>query len=251
MSKPVIALQLYTVRDFAQDDPRGTLQKVKEMGYNAVELAGTYGLAAPEFKQMLDDVGLTAFSAHAGHNEFENDMDGTVAAYKTFGCKYLAIPGLGNDKLPGGPHWPATKEFLQKIAAKCRAAGIVPMYHNHAHEFVKLPGGEYVLDAFFRELPEFDAEIDSGWVSAAQLCPAEYIKQYAGRCPVLHLNDTIITDGNIVDYPVGSGSQDMPAIVKAATEGGAACFVVELDATTGMTSLEAARQSLEYLKGLV
>lgn len=251
MSKPIIALQLYTVRDFAVKDPRDTLQKIKEMGYNDVELAGMYGLSAQEFRALLDEVGLRAVSAHVGYGDFKNDIDGTVDAYKTLGCKYVAIPWLDEHDLPGGENWAESKPLLQKIAAKLRESGIVPLYHNHDFEFKKLTNGEYILDAFFRELPEFDTEIDSGWVAAVDLCPATYIKQYAGRCPLIHLKDTIITDGNIVDHPVGSGSQDMPAITKAALESGAAGFVAELDETTGMTSLEAAKQSLEYLRGLV
>jgi len=250
MNKPIIALQLYTVRDFAEKDPRGTLQKIAEMGYTDVELAGMYGLSVQELKAMLDEVGLRAVSAHIGYGDFKNDLDGTVAAYKALGCKYAAIPGIGEAELPGGENWASSKQLLQKIAAKVREAGMIPLYHNHDYEFKKLANGEYILDAFFRELPEFDTEIDSGWVSAVDLCPAAYIKQYAGRCPLVHLKDTIITDGNIVDYPVGSGSQDMPAITKTALESGAAGFVAELDETVGMTSLEAAKQSLEYLKGL-
>lgn len=251
MSKPIIALQLYTVRDFAEKDPRGTLQKVKEMGYTDVELAGTYGLPVQELRQMLDDAGLRAISAHVGYGELKNDLDNTVAAYKALGCKYAAIPWIDEDHLPGGEHWATDKPILQKIAAKLKEAGITPMYHNHAFEFKKLSNGEYILDEFFKDLPEFETQIDSGWVSAADLCPAAYIRKYAGRCPLVHLKDTIITDGNIVDHPVGSGSQDMPAITKAALESGAVGFVVELDETVGMTSLEAAKQSLEYLKGLL
>ena len=40
-AKPVVALQMYTVRDEAQMDFAGTLKKVAEMGYPAVQLAGT------------------------------------------------------------------------------------------------------------------------------------------------------------------------------------------------------------------
>jgi len=248
MSKPVVALQLYTVRDFAEKDLKGTLLQVKAMGYDYVELAGMYGKSAAELKVILDEAGLSAVSAHVPIQAFEADLEGTIAAYKTVGCKYVGIPWLGHAELPGGENWPAMKAFLIKADALCEAAGITLMYHCHAHEFDKLPSGEYILDALFRELPALENEIDSGWVDAVGLCPAEYIKQYAGKVPVIHLKDT---DRNAKeDRPVGQGTQDMPAITKAAEESGTKVLVAELDEAVGMTSLEAARQAREYLKSL-
>jgi len=248
MSKPAIALQLYTIRDFTEKDLRGTLQKVKEIGYNNVELAGMYNLSAPELKTLLDEVGLNAISAHVGIQAFENDVQGTINDYKTLGCKFIGIPWLDAASLPGGENWATTRALLVKILAAGKTAGIPIMYHNHAHEFEKLPSGEFILDALFADLPEMEAEIDSGWVHAVDLCPAAYIKQYAGRCPVVHLKDT---DKNAKeDRPVGQGTQDMPAITKAAVESGAKCFVAELDNAVGITSLEAAKQSFDYLKSL-
>ncbi len=43
MSDLLIALQLHSVRSCMESDFEGTLCKVKEMGYNGVELADFYG----------------------------------------------------------------------------------------------------------------------------------------------------------------------------------------------------------------
>jgi len=248
MSTPVVALQLYTVRDFAEKDLKSTLIQVKEMGYDAVELAGMYDKSATELKALLDEVGLSAVSAHVLIQAFEADLESTIAAYKIVGCKYIGIPWLDHANLPGGEKWSVMKAFLIKIDALCEEAGITLMYHCHAHEFDKLPNGEYILDALFRELPTLENEIDSGWVDAVNLCPAEYIRKYADKVPVIHLKDT---DRNAKeDRPVGQGTQDMPAITKAAEESGTKVLVAELDEAVGMTSLEAAKQAREYLKSL-
>ena len=53
MKERLIALQVYSVRDAAEADFAGTMRKVKEMGYNGVELAGTYGMTAVEAKKIL------------------------------------------------------------------------------------------------------------------------------------------------------------------------------------------------------
>ena len=273
MSKPTVALQLYTVRDFAAKDLPGTLKQVKAMGYDTVELAGTYDLETADFKKLLDDNGLEAVSAHVGYQAFEADAAGTVAMYKALGCKIVSIPWLGLESLPGGPDFDKTKALMTKIAALCKEQGMVLGYHNHAFELTETtPCGAFVLDALFDALPAdvLQAQLDTGWVTAAGQDSVAYIKKYAGRCPTVHLKDIVKSGGDTAkaavellgsdtgleldakyeDRPVGQGMQDMPAVTKAAIENGAWLMVVELDEAVGMTSLEAAKQSREYLKSL-
>ena len=59
-----IALQLFSVRDELAADFRGTLQKVKDLGYEGVEFAGLHGRDPQEIRAMLDDIGLKGMSAH-------------------------------------------------------------------------------------------------------------------------------------------------------------------------------------------
>ena len=73
MKKHLIALQVYSVRDVAEKDFAGTVRKVKEMGYDGVELAGTYGMTAVEIKKILDETGLELVSAHVPMNQLEDD----------------------------------------------------------------------------------------------------------------------------------------------------------------------------------
>ena len=56
MSRLPVALQVYSVRDEAENDFRSTMRKVKEIGYDGVELAGLYGLAPSEVKSVLDEL---------------------------------------------------------------------------------------------------------------------------------------------------------------------------------------------------
>lgn len=246
MKKPFVALQMYTVRDFA--DAPATLRKVKEMGYDFVELAGMYDMNAPQFKKLLDEIGLRAISAHVPYNAFEENAAATVADYKLLGCEYLVIPMLPVELIPGGTG--CAKDLLKNFCAECKNAGIIPAYHNHAFEFEKLPCGTFKLDALFADVPDLHAQIDAGWVTMAGQSPEAYIKKYAGRCPMVHLKDTAEVENGYEDRPVGKGAQDIPAITKIAFAAGVAGFVVELDKAVGMTSLEAAAESRIYLKSL-
>ena len=59
-----VALQLYSVREDMEADFAGTLQKVKEIGYDGVEFAGLFGHDAREVNKMCKDAGLVPISAH-------------------------------------------------------------------------------------------------------------------------------------------------------------------------------------------
>jgi len=247
--KPFVALQLYTAREFAEQDLHETLRKIKAMGYDFVELAGTYGLSAAEFRAILDEIGLEAKSAHVPFDALEKNLHATLADYKLLGCKFIVIPMLATEKLPGGSDY--SKDALEKFCVACKNEGLVPVYHNHAHEFEKLSDGTFKFDKFFSDLPDMYAEIDTGWVTAAGQCPVACIEKYAERCPLVHFKDTAVnSNGDYEDRPVGKGSQDIAKIIEAALAGGAEGFVAELDKAVGMTALEAAAQSREYLKSL-
>ena len=60
MATVSVALQLYTVRDESARDFAGTLRRVAQIGYAAVEFAGYGGLAADEMRELLDEMGLQA-----------------------------------------------------------------------------------------------------------------------------------------------------------------------------------------------
>src|SRR6202042_3248690 len=73
--KPTIGLQLYTVRDAMAADPKGTLGKVAQIGYNSLEGAtytGTekfYGMDPQTFAGVLKNNGLIMRSCHYRYGE--------------------------------------------------------------------------------------------------------------------------------------------------------------------------------------
>ena len=270
MNKIPVGIQVYSVRDLAQNDLKGTLQQLKDMGYDGVELAGLYGHTAEEVRQILDEVGIPAISAHVPYVELLSDMEGTVQKYKRIGCKYIAVPYLTEEYRPGTPLFPEVVENIRKIGKVCKENDIVLLYHNHDFEFAKMKDGSYALDYLYDTVPAdyLQTELDTCWVRVGGEDPVAYIHKYAGRCPVVHLKDYVGTrsahmyeligiesepEEKTEEFgfrPVGYGVQDMPAIVHAAIESRAAWVVVEQDQSKERPSIEAARMSIEYIRSL-
>ena len=270
--KAQVAYQIYSARDEAAADLQGVLMQIHEIGYDGVEFAGFYGHDALEVKAWLQEIGLTAISSHVPFPLLENDLFATVAYHQVIGCSYMAVPYLDETQRPGGPGFAAALRTLYHVGKVCRKAGIQLLYHNHDFEFETL-SGQHGLDFLYDATPPqlLQAEIDTCWVHYSSLNPADYIRQYTGRVPIVHLKDYVGARGKERPYaliqagggtdqagenvqfcfkPVGYGCLDVQSVVDAGLEAGASWFVVEQDLSPERPPLEAAKMSLEYLRSI-
>ena len=263
-----IALQLYTVRDVAESDPVNILSQVKEMGYDGVELAGMYGKCPADMRALLDSVGLTAISAHVSYNEMIAAPEDVIGGYGVAGCPWIAIPYMADEYRIGAAKYDEAIAGIKLLGETAKKLGMTLLYHNHEFEFAKF-NGEFALDLLYKAVPAdlLQTQVDTCWAKVGGVDPAEYIRKYAGRAPIVHLKDFHMegaaNDANGQDGKtpkrnntfkfrhIGAGMQDIPSIVKASEEAGAKWLVVEQDfPTEGMTSVECARESLAYLRSL-
>lgn len=265
-----IAVQVYSVRNNAKEDLRGTLEKIKKMGYDGVEFAGLYGHTPAEVKAMCEEIGLTPVSAHVPYLDMLADPKGVLSQYAEIGVKFVAVPYLTAEYRPGTENFPEVVKNVEMLGGVAKELGIQLLYHNHDFEFVKIDG-KYALDVLYDTVPAdlLQTELDVCWVNVGGEVPADYIRKYKGRCPVVHLKDfygeksedmyELIgiqsaapkRPGNFEFRPVGSGLNDFPAILKASEESGAEWVVVEQDKPSmGLEPLECIEKSINYLKSI-
>ena len=270
MALPV-AVQLYSVRDSVEADMASALRKIKDMGYDGVEFAGLYGHSADYIRGLLDAIGLVPISAHVPLVEMLADPDGTFETYKKIGCRFVAVPYVTEERRPGAEDFFKTIDEIAALGKTAKKYGITLLYHNHDFEFKKVDG-EYGLDILYKKVPAeyLQTELDTCWVNVGGENPADYIRKYNGRCEIVHLKDFvgqksenmysligIKDDGKKADKQcfafrhLGAGVQNFPEILAACGECDVRWLVIEQDVPTeGLTSLESAEKSLQYLKSL-
>jgi sugar phosphate isomerase/epimerase len=267
-----VMIQLYNVRDELARDFEDTLSRVAGLGYSFVELAGLYGKKAGEFRACLDKAGLTAVSAHVPYREMTEDPERVISSYLSIGCKYIVIPYLAEEDRSTGPNYGEVKKGIAALCETAEKLKTTMLYHNHDFEFTQY-NGKYALDDLYDSIPALKTEIDTCWVKVAGVDPAGYLRKYKGRSPVVHLKDFHLSEGvqgeqmyeliglakkadssakgGFEFRSLGRGVQDIPEIIRAASDAGSSWLVVEQDRPTpGKTPLECAGESLAYLTKL-
>jgi sugar phosphate isomerase/epimerase len=212
-----LSLQLYTVRDHLSRDFRGTLERVREIGFEYVE-GGGGGHGAAEWRSTLDAVGLKCNGFHCPIETLEKGTESAIDDAKTLGCDFVIVPWLGVDRR------------LQLC------------YHNHDFEF---PDGLSTLYAN-SDPGLVKAEIDVAWVAIGGDDPVAWIQRMGSRVPLVHLKDY---DPSKTPrwQPGGQGVIDWDGVLAASRGAGSEFGVVELDEFAG-DPLEAARLSYEFFR---
>ena len=248
-----LAMQVYSVRDAAETDFVQCMKDLKAMGYDGVELAGTYGMTAVQIKEILDEVGLTLVSAHVGADLMWDDA--LMADYAATGMPYMAIPWFHK---PTDPAFLADNiEKIRVLGERCQSFGLQMGYHNHDFELAAVPeDGRCALEAYYEEIPAaiLKTQLDLAWVKAGGKDPVAFLRRFPNRAPTVHMKDYVGTFGtdDFALCPVGYGCQDVSALLAAAREVGTQWVIVEQDhASAGKTQMECAAMSAAYLKEIM
>ncbi len=247
MTKIPVALQLYTVRDDIRKDWERTLRDIARIGYAGVEFAGYADRTASDLKSLLADLNLRPAGGHVPIGQLESDLDRVIDFALELGNPYVVCPWIPQERRKKKSDWLAIAQLFNSVGEKCRQNGLTFCYHNHSFEFEKFDDA-CALDLLFGATnPELvKAELDTYWIQHGGADPAEYLRCYSGRCPLLHLKD-MADDEKRSFAEVGRGILDWKTIFEAADAGGVEWYIVEQDTCPG-PPIESAHASFENLR---
>ncbi|MEM7133325.1 MAG: sugar phosphate isomerase/epimerase [Chloroflexota bacterium] len=245
MSKPQIALQLYTLRDAMVEDIPITLSRIAELGFDFVESAFfPEGVTTQQAAAELRNAGLRVCSAHC-EIPVGDQQEAVLEIVDAFDCDSVVWHGWPED-----PDY-ATVDGVKRLAVRyneanaiCQAHGKRFGIHNHWWEFRDIDG-IYPYEILAEEMePSIFFEIDTYWAKTAGVDPIPVLQMLGHRAPLIHIKDGPATiEGDMV--AAGQGIMDIPAIIEASNDY-AEWYIIELDrCATDM--FEAVAQSRTYL----
>jgi len=238
------SIQLYTLRDMVKkpEDMYALFPKLKELGFDGVELGGTINQdEAKKLRRALDEAGLVATSAHFGLGDLKpKKLQKTLDFCKTLGMPMVGIGGADH----GTPRQAAKSCAVLKAANEAAAAqGITVHYHNHESEFEPYRDGTLAIDLFMAACP---LELDTHWSFCAGVDNFAFLTEHKDRICAIHIKDGVGKDTRAL----GEGETDLDAVVRGAKAIGMEWLVLEND-TPKPDGLSDAARSMEWLKANV
>ena len=239
--KDKISIQLYTLRNLFEADLEGTMSALADIGYRKVEMAGTYGRSAAEFRRILDANHIRATSSHVGIDGI--DLDQAIADARTLGNRRVVHP---YSNYPTIGEWRDFTARLEAAGKVFRRAGIPLGYHNHNHEFIAIDGVK-PYDVITRGTSRRDVylEMDLYWGVTGGQDPVKVFFQNAGRVKQFHVKDRK-PDGGFAD--LGEGTIDFPRIFRATHPLEVDEYIVENDQP--VDALKCADTGFRYLNNV-
>ena len=251
MKASQVAAQLYTVRDHTKtaSELAATLRKLRQMGYEAVQLSAIGPIPEEDVAKMLADEGLVACSTHEDSNQILNEPAAMAERVRKFGSASTAYP------YPSGLKFDDLEDVLG-LAKRLNEAGRIMLehgvslaYHNHNIEFRRF-GRRTMLEVIYEETdPRYlKGEPDTYWVQYGGGDPVEWCERLNGRLPLLHMKDYKTTAKDEPFFAeIGYGNLNWKKIVAAAEKAGCEWYIVEQDRWEH-DPFESLKMSFEYIR---
>ena len=259
--KKPVGVQLYTLRNEIGKDPKGTLERVAQLGYKQVETFGYgnrkwFNFSPTELSAVLKSNGLSSPSGHTYPGSFflkaswEDEWKRAVEDSKALGQEFIVIPWLEEAYRNSADNYKKIAAGLNKAGGMAKEGGLRLAYHNHDFEFATVEG-QTGFDILAKEtdakLVQF--ELDLYWAVKAGHDPVKLFEQHPGRFCMWHVKDMDKTPKKFFTE-VGNGVIDFKRIFKHAKLSGMKYFFVEQDQCPG-SPFDSIAKSIGYLNSNV
>jgi sugar phosphate isomerase/epimerase len=267
-------VQAGTILKALEADFEGTLKAVAAMGYKEIGTTGSFGRDPHYVRAQLDRFGLTSPNNHvapqATYQSFQRwvrrevsteanravyaqtfalenaraSFEDGIKTSKILGQKYVMWAILLPNQIVDRPTIDKHIALFNDLGDMCAKEGLTFAFHNHDREFAKI-GNDVILDLFLNNTDpdKVKFELDFYWATKAGADPLAYLKRYAGRTKLCHIKDITATG----DFAaVGSGTLDVPALIKAGDAAGIDHFLVEIDRSDD--PMGSIASSIKYLR---
>jgi sugar phosphate isomerase/epimerase len=247
-----LGIQAGVVRAALTRDFDGTLKRLADIGYTAIEwqwYGGNFGRTPSQLRVAVARAGLRAPSALVHAGTMLVGWERHIAAAKEAGLECLAVVNLTEDERQSMADWHEWADRFNRAGEIARKAGLWLALHNEPG-FMDPIDGRIPYDAFVeRTDPALVAlELDVGNLTRAGHDPVAYLRKYPNRYRFFHLKD-LPPAGTEGDRELGAGRVDLRRILSAVPHPDEASFFVEHRADPD-APFESVRRSFDHIAKL-
>jgi sugar phosphate isomerase/epimerase len=259
--KPVytnpIGMQAYTFRGSWPNGIEATLDTIQRLGVTEMEGGPIKGMTTEELRKQLDKRNIKMVSIGADYKLLSESAEETIKNAKILGAKFVMVAWIPHDK--GGFTLDDAKKAVvdfNKAGKTLKENGITLTYHNHGYEFVPYEDGtlfDYIVKNTDPKYVSF--EMDILWTAFPGQDPVKLLNKYGSRWKLMHLKDLKkgvkgdLSGGTpkTNDVALGTGSIDIPGILKAAKKAGVEHYFIEDESPSYLAQIP---QTIAFIKSV-
>ena len=240
-----LAVQLWTFRKQLEKDAEETLRKIKLIGFNHVELAGTAGHNPADFALLLNKHELKVVGIHQPSPMLWPKVSELVGEYtvhlELFGCHHLVLLTDAWTKLDSS-YYEHYSERLSQIHRDIDDTVSISVHPYHT-DFLPQSGmngksGMRIVNE--KATAELLIEPDLHWVACSNRPFREALSCWEGRIKMVHLNGT---SGAKIQQPLDIDSETRGAL-DWLIEMDLECGIIEHDCAEPLSWCESSRNNL-------
>ncbi|MFV0465584.1 MAG: sugar phosphate isomerase/epimerase family protein [Lachnospiraceae bacterium] len=256
MKKSVQQIMIGTLTS-TEERASWTLQKVREFGFDAIELNGFMVRPTPmlvrlmtkaagmpvgnggklNWPVLIQNAGLEVTSLHESLGAIKDDPKFIVSEAKKYNTDIVVVTGMYRFDYSDTESVQKLAEDLNRSGKILQNDGIRLLYHNHNCEFQKVTEDKSAFSILLEETdPDFvNFEFDSYWAAEAGVDVIAFMQQLDNRIKLYHINDRGCRKKGPYTTPIlksdsmelGSGNMNLTAMVDQARSAGVETVVLE------------------------
>ncbi len=252
-----ISVQAYTLRGRMQDpdSARAALRAVAGLGLEWIQPSVPAFWTAEEFGRELRNAGLRADSFSCLAPDLIGRREELLRTAEALDARVIRGGSMSPKQAMSRDAALAYALEAERQARSLGADGLTCVYHFHAYEFCDLGGGETAVDILLKYASTLAFPPDVHWIAAAGYPPEKKLRDFAGRCAYVHMQDyAMLPDGakesvRSETVPVGAGNLNWKGIVETCEAIGVKLYVIEQD-NCQKDEMESVADSVSALRSL-
>ena len=254
MKKIVQQFMLGTVTN-NEEQARKTLKKIKDAGYDGIELCSfmihptpfmvkmlTQAAGMPvgnggklDWSRLIRESGLEVTAIHQYLDALEKESETAIAECEIFRTDTIVITGMYRFDYTIKQNVLDLAERLNKMGKILKENGIRLLYHNHNAEFLSIEKGMSAYDLLKQETnPEYvNFEFDSYWAADIGVNPEYWMGKLGQRMKLWHINDRGCRKAGFTpiykmdSMELGTGTMNLSALMEEAKKNRCDAVILE------------------------
>jgi sugar phosphate isomerase/epimerase len=225
------------------ESTRDTLIKIKEIGYECVQLASSCEKMRYT-AEICNQIGLSVVGLLVDMDTCEKECDKLFEIAEICGAKDIGI----SSSIKTEDEAYTLIRRVNAFAKKARDNGFTFSYHNHSNEFIRGESKKTLIELL---IAGFDPSLvdfmpDTYWIQHGGADVRAFVEGLGGRIKILHLKDMKRSIDGPTFSEVGAGNINFEGIIDVANKIGVKHFIVEQDIWPG-DPFESLKYSRDYL----